>query len=251
MRSSGRMRRRIQLSRVRRRVYTEESRGVSDLGTPIDGSSESTFVLFMFQFNANRHPASWRMPSRAEIERLQTRLEPQPAPDPAPDGETDPGWWDSVLADPGRAAAAGSRFRTVGFPRSRARCFGSNACGVSASSRSSVRTPSKLHGEHAASGCSMTAAGIAREVARKTAAGRISPVGRSPVPVRFRPAAGANERPRIDDLDRRRPHERRWPQTLHVAHVLDAVLGLAINVVQDAHVIRSRQLIDLGDKKTV
>lgn len=52
----------------------------------------------------NDHPASWRMPTREQMEQMASRpLRAARSDDPAPDGDLPPEYWDAVLRDP-RAA---------------------------------------------------------------------------------------------------------------------------------------------------
>jgi hypothetical protein len=51
----------------------------------------------------NDHPASWRMPTPKQMEKLAVGSGPKAPFGPAPDQPPPAEWWDSVLADP-RAA---------------------------------------------------------------------------------------------------------------------------------------------------
>lgn len=72
---------------------------------------------------ANERPASWRMPSPRQMEKLAREAARRPdreQPESSPDGPLPDELWDAVLADPRRrkAAAAGPAMLPFGNPAS-------------------------------------------------------------------------------------------------------------------------------------
>jgi hypothetical protein len=144
------------------------------------GDHLSVAACHLFSLCSNRamsdHPASWRMPSPKQMEKLASgRLRTPQSDDPAPDSTF------TGMPSYGTPAPPGSH----GFPSSRcacrrfrANCFGSNALDAPVVSRysASMRSSSMGRmrpGRTLVSGCSTTAARSGQDATKRTAVGRI------------------------------------------------------------------------------
>ena len=144
----------------------------------------------MFYFGMTDRPASWRMPTPKQMEKLAAEAARRPGPSAAaPDAPLPAEYWESVLKDP-RAGATGPRCGSDVF-----RKFSATFC-VSPAAAASEPWKSKLpmqsdcmaatrSGRMSRSGCSTTPASSALAGMKKTGAGqrsrRRSPLSGSPL----------------------------------------------------------------------
>ena len=129
-------------------------------------------------------PASWRMPTPKQMEKLATAdgREPRRIPNPAPGDAMPPEYWESVLRDPLADTSPmppGASIRTLRLSEFPSMFYGWRAPAAAAPSRSRRRMPSasagpRRSGRTSVSGCWTTPASNAPAATKKTAAGQCS-----------------------------------------------------------------------------
>jgi hypothetical protein len=97
------------------RTQDERQALVPTPGLRIYPRTDSTLFSLCSNPGMYDRPASWRMPTQKQMEKLASARQPAPKiDDPAPDGVLPAEYWEAVLRDPrGRKAMASARSTTV------------------------------------------------------------------------------------------------------------------------------------------